>query len=55
VFYGYKDNVKTTEKTKFIADYVPTPANVADPVVAPQLIGETDRDARLSGRRRARR
>jgi IS5 family transposase len=47
VFYGYKDHVKTTEKTKFIADYVPTPANVADPVVAPQLIGETDRDACL--------
>jgi IS5 family transposase len=47
VFYGYKNHVKTTEKTKFIANYVPTPANVADPVVAPQLIGEPDRDTCL--------
>ena len=47
VFYGYKDHVKTTEKSKFIDNYAVTPASEADPAVAPQLIGEADRDKRL--------
>ena len=47
VFYGYKDHVKTTERSKFIVDYVTTPASVADPVIAPKLIGKTDRGVRL--------
>jgi len=47
VFYGYKDHVKTTEQSKFIVDYVATPASVADPAVAPKLIGEADRGVRL--------
>lgn len=47
VFYGYKNHVKTTDRTKFIIDYITTPASVADPVVAEELIDEADRGRRL--------
>ena len=46
-FYGYKDHVKTTEKTKLIIDYAVTPASVADCDALPELVGEEDRGQRL--------
>lgn len=47
VFYGYKNHVKTAERSKLVIDYVTTPASVADPSMATRLVGAADRGKRL--------